>query len=196
MLQSRPLWNPAAEARNSDLIKDKFDQNKSLAWRRSYMLKASSEIGQKQFYWTLVTKTVVQSFFFLLCHIPEAKESTVSMIEVHFLLSNCAITQFQNIKLYQLTLTPKQLYVRFEVSIFCINLHGVGQCLLPQITQCGAKQVNYCHAAFESTEKELAVIFIVSTGFKNKELNKLRGFQPFLCLSFCLFFFFIWKMWL
>lgn len=80
-----------------------------------------------------MTKPAVQSLFAFafwetFCHIPEAKESTVSTIEVHFLLSNCAITQFQIIKLHQLTLTPKTVYVCFEVSIFCVYLHEVSHC--------------------------------------------------------------------
>lgn len=42
---------------------------------------------------------------------------------------NCAITQFQIIKLYRLTLAS-MVYICFEVSIFCVYLHGVSHSVI------------------------------------------------------------------
>lgn len=93
------------------------------------MLKTlySSKIRQKQFYWTLVTKTVVHclfafgrlSFIFLKLN----KKYSLSDRST-FSPRNCAITQFQIMKLYHLT-PASMVYICFEVSIFCVYLYGV-----------------------------------------------------------------------
>ncbi len=90
------------------------------SWAKTILLNPSDQACSPE----LVCFCFWEAFF----HIPEAKESTVWVIEVHFLLLNCAITQFQIIKLSQLTLTPVVYMsaLKFLFSAFiCVELVSV-----------------------------------------------------------------------
>lgn len=168
---------------------------------------AWSKIRQKQFYWTLVTEPAVQK---LVCscfgeaffHILGAKESTVSVIVVHFLLSELCNYTMADHKTLPPHPDPNGLYVHFEVSIFCVYLHGVSHCVFshkPRNVQQNksiiARQGLNLQEEIEEKKQKLAVIFTTSTGFKNKAIDKFWGLQPFY-LFVCPYICFIWKKWL
>lgn len=155
------------------------------------MLKTlySSKIRQKQFYWTLVTKTVVHclfafgrlSFIFLKLN----KKYSLSDRST-FSPRNCAITQFQIMKLYHLT-PASMVYICFEVSIFCVYLYGVSHSVFahkPGNVEQTSQLLPGSIWIYKGKAGWYFLIIIISTGVENKAIDKLRGWQQFCLFAF------------
>lgn len=99
---------------------------------------------------------------------------------------NCAITQFQIIKLYRLTLAS-MVYICFEVSIFCVYLHGVSHSVIahkPGNVEQNKSIIVRQHFNLQEKAGCYFFFFIISTGVENKAIDKLRGWQQFCLFAF------------
>lgn len=194
VLQSRPICTLKLKASNSDMIKDKLystkinpqPEEKGVACWKLCIHPRSGKNNFIEPYWPSLQS---KAYWLLLLggflSYPWSQSKNSLSDRSPFCPLNCAITQFQNIKTLPSHPDSKMVYMsalKFLFSTFiCMELVTVS---CPTNHAMWAKQVIYCQAAFETTEIKLAGTFIISTGFKNKAIDRLCSLW---LLSLCSF---------